>query len=185
MPASNRYVYYPGGAPQFQYTAVDVKNRSHTITAEVEIPQGGAEGVLLAHGSWFAGYSLYVKDRRLAYVHNHMGLAEYRIDSTEELPAGKVTLRFRFTRTGEHRGRGQLFVGDRLIGEGEIPHTVPHVIETSGEGLCCGYDSGLPVTDDYRAPFRFTGRIEKVVVEIDDASPTDGEAQLRAVLTDH
>ena len=57
------YVFYPGGAPQFEYTAVNVKNRSHTITAEVEIPDGGAEGVLLAHGSWFAGYSLYVKDR--------------------------------------------------------------------------------------------------------------------------
>ena len=185
VPASNRYVYYPGGAPQFQYTAVDVKNRSHTITAEVDIPREGAEGVLLAHGSWFAGYSLYVKERRLVYVHNHMGLAEYGIRATEDLPTGRTTLRFRFTRTGEHRGRGQLFVGERLIGEGEIPHTVPHVIETSGEGLCCGYDSGLPVTDDYRAPFRFTGRIERVVVEIDDATPTDGEAQLRAVLTDH
>jgi arylsulfatase len=185
VPSGNRYVYYPGGAPQFEYTAVNVKNRSHTITAEVEIPAAGAEGVLLAHGSWFAGYSLYVKQRRLVYAHNHMGLAEYRISSTEELPAGKATLRFRFTRTGEHCGRGQLFLGERLIGEGEIPHTVPHVIETSGEGLCCGYDSGLPVTTDYRAPFRFTGRIAQVVVEIDAGPPGDPEAQLRAVLTDH
>jgi arylsulfatase len=141
--------------------------------------------VLLAHGSWFAGYSLYVKDRRLRYAHNYLGLAEYRIDATEDLPAGRHTLRFRFTRTGEHRGRGQLFVGDRLVGEGEIPHTVPHVIETSGEGLCCGYDSGLPVTPDYRAPFRFTGRIDEVVVDVDDAPPPDAEAQLRTAMTDH
>ncbi|MCC7216060.1 MAG: hypothetical protein IT517_04755, partial [Burkholderiales bacterium] len=63
--------------------------------------------------------------------------------------------------------------------------TVPHVIETSGEGLCCGYDSGLPVTPDYRAPFRFTGRIEHVVVEIDDAPPADAEALLRTAMTDH
>src|SRR5688572_1458366 len=185
MPDSSRYVYYPGGAPQFQYTAVDVKNRSHTITAEVEIPSDGAEGVLLAHGSWFAGYSLYVRNRRLAYVHNYLGLAEYRIDATEDLPAGKLALRFRFTRTGEHRGRGQLFVGDRLVGEGEIPRTVPHVIETSGEGLCCGYDSGLPVTADYDAPFKFTGRIERVVVDIDDGPPADDDARLRAAFTDH
>ncbi len=162
-----------------------MKNRSHTITAEVEIPAAGAEGVLLAHGSWFAGYSLYVKDRRLVYVHNHLGLAEYRIASTEALPAGRLVLRFRFTRTGEHRGRGALFVGERMIGEGEIPHTVPHVIETSGEGLCCGYDSGLPVTDDYRSPFRFTGRIDKVIVEVEDAPPADDGALLRAALTDH
>lgn len=184
-PAGNRHVYYPGGSPQFEYTAVDVKNRSHTITAEVEIPAAGAEGVLLAHGSWFAGYSLYVKDRRLVYVHNHLGLAEYRIASTEALPAGRLVLRFRFTRTGEHRGRGALFVGERMIGEGEIPHTVPHVIETSGEGLCCGYDSGLPVTDDYRSPFRFTGRIDRVIVEVEDAPPADDGALLRAALTDH
>jgi arylsulfatase len=61
------------------------------------------------------------------------------------------------------------------------------VIETSGEGLCCGYDSGLPVTDDYRAPFRFTGRIHQVVVDLDTdgSAATDGDASLRAVLTDH
>ena len=72
-----------------------------------------------------------------------------------------------------------------MVGEGEIPHTVPAVIETSGEGLCCGYDSGLPVTEDYRAPFRFTGRIVQVLVEVDGALPTpDREAALRAALTD-
>jgi arylsulfatase len=185
LPAGTRYVYYPGGAPQFEYTAVNVKNRSHSITAEVEIPEGGAEGVLLAHGSWFAGYSLYVKDRRLIYVHNYLGLAEYRIVSTEELPAGKAMLRFRFTRTGEHRGRGELFVDDRLVGAGEIPHTVPAVIETSGEGLCCGYDSGLPVSADYQAPFRFTGHIVQVVVETGEAPADDKDAQLRAAMTDH
>ena len=181
----NRFVYHAGGAPQFEYTAVNLKNRSHTITAEVEIPEEGAEGVLLAHGSWFAGYSLYVADRHLIYVHNHLGLAEYRIRSAEPLPTGRMTLAFHFTRTGEHCGRGALLVDGRQIGEGEIPHTVPAVIETSGEGLCCGYDSGLPVSVDYRAPFRFTGRIDQVVVEFDDAPAIDAEAQLRAALTDH
>ena len=181
--ATKRHIYYQGAAPQFEYTAVNLKNRSHTITAEVDIPEGGADGVLLAHGSWFAGYSLYVKNRRVHYVHNHLGLAEYKISATEDIPVGKSVLRFRFTRTGEHRGKGALFLGERMIGQGEIPHTVPAVIETSGEGLCCGYDSGLPVTDDYRAPFRFTGRIARVIVEVeDDASPTDAGAQLRAAM---
>ena len=59
------------------------------------------------------------------------------------------------------------------------------MIETSGEGLCCGYDSGLPVTPDYRAPFRFTGRIDQVVVDVDDPPTADHEAQLRTALTDH
>ncbi len=57
---------------------------------------------------------------------------------------------------------------------------MPAVIETSGEGLCCGYDSGLPVTGDYRAPFRFTGRIAQVVVDVDVSRPPDADAQLRA-----
>ena len=184
-PSGNRYVYYPGMAPQFEYTAVNLKNRSHTITAEVEVPAAGGEGVLLAHGSWFAGYSLYVKGGRLVYVHNYLGLEEYRIVSTAAVPAGRVALAFRFTRTGEHRGRGVLLFDGREVGAGEIPRTIPAVIETSGEGLCCGYDSGVPVTADYVSPFRFTGRIARVVVEVGEPGAADEGAALRAAWNDH
>jgi arylsulfatase len=62
---------------------------------------------------------------------------------------------------------------------------VPAVIETSAEGLCCGYDSGLPVTDDYRAPFRFTGHLDRVTVDVDPQPEADAEALLRATFTDH
>jgi arylsulfatase len=180
----NRHVYYAGMAAQFEYTAVNLKNRSHTITADVEIPADGAEGVLLAHGSWFAGYSLYVKNRRLTYVHNYWGLTEYRVQANQDLPAGKATLQFRFTRTGEHQGRGALFVNGKQVAEAEIPRTIPAVIETSGEGLCCGYDSGVPVTPDYVAPFRFNGHIEQVVVETGEVGAADPEAQIRTAFSD-
>lgn len=180
--STRHFVYYPGAAPQFEYTAANVKDRSHAIVAEVDVPSDGAEGVLLAHGSWFAGYSLYVKDRRLHYVHNYLGLAEYRVSSIAEVPPGRSLLQFRFIRTGPHRGIGVLLIGDRKVGEGEIPQTVPAVIETSGEGLCCGYDSGLPVTRDYSAPFRFTGRIVQVVVVVEDADDADTGARLRAAM---
>ena len=186
MPDTNRYVYFPNMAPQFEYTACNLKNRSHAITAEVEIPAHGAEGVLLAHGSWFGGYSLYVKDRRLHYVHNYLGMAEYRVSSTVEIEPGKRSLRFVFTKTGEHRGRAALFIDGRACGEGDIPNTVPAVIETSGEGLCCGYDSGIPVTPDYPATFRFSGQIEEVVVELDgEAPPMDRDGRIRSAFTDH
>ncbi len=99
-------------------------------------------------------------------------------------PSRKHTQRFRFTRTGEHRGTGTLLLGERQIGEGEIPRTVPAVIETAGEGLCCGYDSGLPVTPDYKAPFRFSGRITRVIVETGEPEHQDNEARLRQALTD-
>ena len=75
---------------------------------------------------------------------------------------------------------GSLHVDDRKVSESEIPRTVPAVIETSGEGLCCGYDSGVPVTDAYRSPFRFTGTIKRVVVEVDGAEHADPEARVRA-----
>ena len=88
--------------------------------------------------------------------------------------------------TGEHRGHGRLFVNGQDVGDGEIPRTIPAVIETSGEGQCCGYDSGLPVTTDYEAPFRFTGRLHQVVVEVEPApGEPDAEAQVRAAFTDH
>lgn len=185
MPTTTRYTYYAGGAPQFEYTAANLRDRSHTISAEVTIPASGAEGVLLAHGSWFAGYSLYVKDHRLVYVHNWLGMAEYRIVSKEAIVPGRLTLGFVFSRTGDHKGIGRLYFDDRLVGEGELPRMVPSVIETSGEGLCCGYDSGLPVTDDYSAPFRFTGAIKRVIVDVGEGDGPNAKGQLRAAMTDH
>jgi arylsulfatase len=179
---ASRYVYYPDAAPLLDYVAANVKNRSHTITAEVEIPRGGAEGVLLAQGSRFAGYSLYVKENRLHYVHNYLGLARYTISSAAELPTGPATLHYAFTKTGEHRGTGALYVNGAQVGEGEIERTVPNVFDVTSEGLCCGYDSGVPVTDEYRSPFRFTGTIKRVVVELDGAAHVDHEAAARAAL---
>ena len=177
---SRRYVYEPMGAPQFEYTAVNLKNRSHSITARAHIPAAGAQGVLLAHGSWFAGYSLFVQNDRLVYVHNYLGLQEYRVESTVPVPRGDCTLAMHFTATGEHQGHAELRINDDAVGSGLIARTVPAVIETSGEGLCCGYDSGLPVTPGYEAPFRFTGILHEVVVLVDDPTVPDHDSQLRA-----
>jgi arylsulfatase len=77
-----------------------------------------------------------------------------------------------------------LLIDGAQVGEGVIANTVPAVIETSGEGLCCGYDSGLPVTPDYEAPFRFTGTLLEVVVQVDAPALADPDAQLRAAWND-
>ena len=177
---TNRYVYEPMDAPQFEYTAVNVKNRSHTITARVHIPDTGAQGVLLAHGSWFAGYALFVQNGLLVYVHNYLGLQEYRVESTVDVPRGDCVLALHFRRTGEHKGLAELRIDDACVGEGLIERTVPAVIETSGEGLCCGYDSGLPVSAGYSAPFRFTGTIHELVVQVQDTAQADYDAELRS-----
>ncbi len=179
-----RYFYYPDAAPHFEYSAVNLKNRSFRIRAEVAPLGGHEEGVLLAHGSWFAGYSFYVAGGLLRYVHNYLGIEEYHVAARSPLPAGSTTLELLFERTGEHRGVAQLLIDGQEVGCGDIPRTIPAVIETSGEGLCCGYDSGLPVTTTYDAPFRFTGQIARVVVEVGEDPPLDAGAQARAAMTE-
>jgi arylsulfatase len=162
-----RYVYYPGAAAVPEQVAVNVRNRSHAIAAEVEIPEEGAEGVLLAQGSILGGWSFHLRGGRLAYVHNHASRDLQRIEAREPLEPGRHTLGFRFTRTGEHRGTATLLVDGTVVGEGEIPQFTATRFSLTGAGLTCGYSGGLAVTDDYRAPFRFTGRLRRVVVEVE------------------
>ncbi len=164
------YVYYSGGAAVGEGAAVNVKNRSHSITAEVEIPEGGAEGVLLAHGGRFGGYSLYVKEGHLHYVHNFMNMERYAITSDTRIPAGTHALGFEFETVEPGRigagGTGRLLIDGQAVGQGEISRTVGVRYHLADDGLCCGYDDESPVSNDYQSPFRFTGTIKRVVVRV-------------------
>jgi arylsulfatase A-like enzyme len=170
----SRFVYYAGGGEVGSAAAVNVLNRSHDITAEVVIPEGGAEGVLLAQGGRFAGYSLFVKDDRLHYVHNYVGLEEHVITSRVPVPTGPVELRYEFERTGPpdfaagrgSPGIGRLYIAGEKVAEAEIPVTVPLAFALSGEGLCAGWDSLSPVASAYDDEFRFSGTLRRVVVEV-------------------
>ena len=164
--ARTRYVYYPDSGPVTEEAAVNLRNRSHSITAHVVLPEGRAEGILLAQGSVLGGYALYVRHGLLHYVHNFGGREEHRIVSTVELPPGEHTLAFHFEQTGEHRGSGTLLLDGEPVGAGEIPHFTPNRFSITDENLCCGYDRGMPVTLDYRPPFRFTGTLRRVVVDV-------------------
>jgi arylsulfatase A-like enzyme len=178
----DRYVYYQGAAPIMRDGAVNVHNRSHTITAEITLPNGGAEGVILAQGGRFAGFSLFVKDGHLRYTHNYLGIQEHRVASDTALPSGASTVRFEFARTGEHRGVGRLFVDDRQVGEAELSPMVPNAFDRIGEGLCCGYDSGSPVSTEYASPFPFTGVIRRVTVDVEGPAHVDAEADRRSAM---
>ncbi len=177
------YIYYPFGAPVGEGAAVDVKNRSHEISAEVEIPEQGVEGVLLAHGGRYGGYSFYVKDENLHYVHNFLNLERYTITSEFELPRGPCTLRYRFEKTGTKTlgagGIGRLFINDRQVAEGEIPRTIGLRYHLADDGLCCGYDGQTPTTEDYRSPFRFTGTLNRVVVTTEGERHEDEKLRLK------
>ena len=170
------YVYYPGGAPVAESVAVNVRNRSFTITADVEVPQRGAEGVLLSDGSRFGGHSLYLKNGFLYYTYNFLGKGEYTVKSGEKVPAGRLPLRLEFTKTGEFQGTAALFFNDRKVAEGAISHTVPISFGLC-EGLTCGYSTGYSVTEAYSSPFTFTGRLHNVTVDVTGEPHKDIEAQ--------
>ena len=179
VPPRASYVYYPDAAAVPEVAAVNVRNRSHRISAEVDVPREGAEGVLIAQGSLLGGWSFYVHGGRLHYVHNFVALEEHRVVSDRSIPPGRHILGFCFTRTGEHCGSATLLLDGRVCGEGTIPRFTPTRFSLTGAGLTCGYSGGLPVVDDYRPPFRFTGRIHRVVVDVDGAPFRDPEGEAR------
>jgi arylsulfatase A-like enzyme len=185
-----RYVYFPDTADVPEQQAVNIRNRSFTLGAFVDIPAHGAQGVLFAHGSWFGGHALYVKDGRLHYVNNFVGMGEQRVDATEDLPTGeKLVLSASFDKDGEEQpgvatGMLSLYHGDRKVGQGRI-RTQPGYFELAGEGLCVGRDSGAAVTDDYpgEPPYRFTGGvIRRVVVDVSGEPYVNLEREAAAML---
>ncbi|HTG47854.1 MAG TPA: arylsulfatase [Actinomycetota bacterium] len=186
----DRYVYFPDVADVPEHQAVNVRNRSYTIGALVDIPAPGAQGVLFAHGARFGGHALYVKDDRLHYVNNFAGMLEQRVDGTEDVPTGEqLILSASFDKDGEDppgvaTGILSLYHGDRKVGEARIK-TQPGFFELAGEGLCVGRDSGSAVTDDEpgEAPHRFTGgTIHRVAVDVSGEPYLDLERQAEAML---
>ena len=170
--------------------AVNVHNRSFTIGALVDIPARGAEGVLFAHGARFGGHALYVKDERLHYVNNFVGIEEQHVGANEDMPTGEnIILSASFEKQGEDppgvaTGTLSLYYGEKKVGEGPL-RVQPGFFELAGEGLCVGRDSGAPVTDDYPGtpPHRFSGGvIRRVAVDVSGAPYLDLERQAQAML---
>ena len=148
---------------------INVKNRSFTITAALEIPQGGAKGVILAQGGRFGGWSLYLKDGKPTYAYNFLGLQRFTVAASQAVPVGRATTRFEFAYDGgglAKGGRGTLFVNDRKVAEGRIEHTQP-MLYSLDDAADVGMDEGTPVTEDYKADDnKFTGKILKVTVDV-------------------
>jgi arylsulfatase A-like enzyme len=189
-PPRNRYIYYPDVADVPESQSVNIRNRSYTIGAQVDIPDGSAEGVLFAHGSRFGGHALYVKDNRLHYAYNFVGSFEQKITATEDLPTGTdLLLSASFDKDGEDppgvsTGTLSLYHGDRKVAEARIK-TQPGKFMIGEEGLCVGRDSGEPVTDDYPGapPHRFTGgTLKRVAVDVSGEPYLNLEREAEAML---
>jgi arylsulfatase len=189
-PPRNRYVYRPGGSEVPESVAANIRNRSYSVGALVDLPEPGASGVLFAHGGRFGGHALYVRDNRLHYVYNFLGSQEQHIVATEDLPTGEnLVLAASFDKDGEQTpgvatGILSLYHGDRKVGEGRIK-TQPGKFTLAGEGLNVGRDGGDAVTADYpgTAPWAFAGGVlRRVAVDVSGEPYVDLEREAEAMM---
>jgi arylsulfatase len=161
-PPRDTYIYYPHTAPVPEGVAVNVRGRSYKILANVEITDPNASGVIFAHGSRFGGHALFIKDRKLHYVYNFLGIKPEQVFKSDvELTPGKYTFGMEFEKTGngkhgESLGKTKLYIDDKVVASGEM-RTQPAKFTLSGDGLCVGYDSGDAVSALYQTPGEFKG----------------------------
>ncbi len=148
---------------------INIKNRSVAITADVEIPKGGADGVILCQGGRVGGFSLYLKDGKPMYHYNYLGMQRFTVAATEPVAAGKATIRLEFAYDGGGLGKGGLatiFVNGKKVAEGRIGITQP-MIFSADETADVGVDDAMPVTEDYKlGDNEFTGTIHKVRIDV-------------------
>jgi len=164
------FTYYPGQVALPNEAAPRILNKSWTLTADIEVPEAGAEGMIATHGGLVGGYGLYVRDGKPTFVYNYLALDRFTFTGREPLPRGKVQLKVDFTYNGKAGELGKdagvtMTVNGSKVAEGRLPHTIPIQISL-GEGFDLGLDSGSAVDFTYKPPFRFTGKIEKVTVDL-------------------
>jgi hypothetical protein len=165
------FTYYPGAVRIPEPSAANTKNVSHTIAATIEVPQGGADGVLVAEGGAAGGYTLYVKDGKPVYEYNYMAHERYVVTSSETLSAGPAVVRVDIKYDGGGIGKGEtasLFINDKKVGEGRIDKSVPG--RFGNETLDVGMDNGSPVSEAYQPPFAYAGTIKKVSITIEPST---------------
>ncbi len=149
---------------------LNVKNKSKTVTAEIEVPQGGGNGTIIAQGGRFGGWSLYVKNGVPAYDYNFLGLQRTSVAASKPLAPGKATVRFDFAYDGGGPGKGgmgTLYVNDEKVAEGRIAHTQAGIF-SADETADVGIDLGTPVVEAIgaEAKSRFNGKIPKITVQV-------------------
>jgi arylsulfatase len=188
-PGRERYTYYRGTQGVPTNAAAIVLNRPHSITADVDIPAGGANGMILVHGGNDGGYGLYVLDDKLHWVHNYVAREYPTVVSTEDVPEGRHELRFEFEVSGPPDiangrgtpGRAQLYFDGRLVGAADVPVTSPLSLGLTSP-LLIGEAPGAAVAPGIVPPFTFTGEIHSVTIEVSGDLIEDDEATLRRLM---
>jgi arylsulfatase len=182
IPTQSQFTYYGDVQNVASGMIPRIYNHSYTISAELEIPEGGAEGVIVAEADHLGGFSLFVQDGKLRHTYSFAGVQEFRQESEGQLPTGSVSVRMEFAADAPKPATGgevTLYVDDKPVGGGRIEHTVP--ARFSGyAGMDIGRDNGLPVDRAYadKSPFAFTGTVKKVVFDVNPHLNDEHEQEL-------
>jgi arylsulfatase A-like enzyme len=167
----NSQQFFPGMGRLSENSVVSIKNKSFSVTAEIEVPHGGAEGVIIAQGGRFGGWAVYVKDGRAKFAYNVLGIQEFATASDEALPEGTHQVRMEFAYDGGGLGKGgdvTIYHDGTEVGKGRVEATQA-MIFSADETTDIGYESGTTVTPDYTAAnSRFTGKIHWVQLDLGD-----------------
>jgi arylsulfatase len=168
----NRQLLFGGMGRLTEGSVVNIKNKSHAVTAELEVPASGASGVIIAQGGLTGGWSLYAKDGKPRYCYNVFGLDRYTVEGTTAVSPGKHQVRMEFEYDGGGIGKGgtvTLFIDGQPVGEGRVEQTEPFVF-SADETCDVGNEFGSPVTYDYPSPKRFSGEVNWVQLDVADAA---------------
>ena len=160
---------YPGMIGLMENAFINTKNRSFTITADVEVPNDNGDGVIICQAGRFGGWTLYMKAGKLHHEYNFFGLEHTNISSSKPIAAGKHTVKYEFVFDGGKPGAGGqsiLYVDGQKVAEGKIPKTQPYAY-SADEGVDVGMDNETPVSSDYKErDNKFTGTIKKITVDV-------------------
>ncbi|MEY9968375.1 hypothetical protein ABIA33_006459 [Streptacidiphilus sp. MAP12-16] len=169
----NTQVLFPGMGHLNESSVINIKNKSHAITAQVVVPKDGAEGVILSQGGMAGGWSLYARDGRLRYCYNLVGLQHFYVGSDNKLPVGEHQVRMEFDYDGPGLAKGgtvTLYLDGAEVGRGQLPMTQA-IVFSADEATHVGRESGAPVTPEYPARGNeFTGEIQWVQIDVDAAA---------------
>ncbi|MDA1214974.1 MAG: sulfatase-like hydrolase/transferase, partial [Planctomycetota bacterium] len=173
----NTQLLFEGMGRLLENCVLSIKNKSHTVTAEIIVPEEGAAGVIISQGANIGGWSLYANDGKLKYCYNWGGFKHFFVESADKLPSGRHQVRMEFAYAGGGLGKGgtaTLFVDGKKVGEGEVGATLA-IVFSADDGCDVGEDSGAPVSPDYGPRGNsFNGEVKGVQLSIaDDPNNSD------------
>jgi arylsulfatase A-like enzyme len=167
-----RQLLYGGMGRLTENSVVSIKNKSHAVTADIVVPQGGAEGVIIAQGGSIGGWSLYLKGGKPRYCYNLLGIQRFYVDSDTKVPEGTHQVRMEFDYEGGGLGKGgdvTLYLDGAKVGEGKVAATAA-IIFSADDTCDVGEENGALVADDYPAPNTFTGEVNWVEIDVGKAA---------------